>query len=1302
MSHLKDTVKLTATHIMLPEVILSPGKGLVTPHLAGDMDGDRRVTRAMSKRKSSMMIPEERSDLDTTSHVEQGRGVGYLTVSSELQVAEPVAKRARRGSTNLDVRRLNIDACHTTELCPINISNHSLADQAKDKSHELDLDGTSLSRWNNDERRILTKLAKRFEYKTIVKGKPGVAVKWDSVVEVWKREHSTCWKYRSILSIKKQHTRLRKSGEIVNFEEITFGDDSLDNQLAADLGDEDRMIDISELVEQETNLDKQTFRLRFEPWFRKAMSNAERVPFGRINRSIKTEWIEWANDLVEEKLRINSKSDQLLVLTSALYAVGKTLKLITSVVPQAFCKNRHSQIETLERRACKIRTELSHLAQELERRKVGRKPTPRQIRILHALRKANLSETDELESGYLNRKESLTKIKIDLQVQKDELSRRRVRAGPVGGCFKTKQETVDRITPAQVRNFWKPIAGTVHPFVKSPELEDWAASLKTLPAGAAFDIGKAWDEVLRKAKSWKAAGPDGVQSFWWKNIRVARVKLLEIFTGILNGSGPIRLGKWFCAGRVVSIYKKGNPADPGNYRPITCLNTSFKLLTGLIAIQCRAAFENALPKQQLALRKGMWGCTHAHAVDQALTQDVRSDSRGKRACHVGWVDYAKAFDSVPHAAIQWSMKIAGFDKRAIDVYSALMSKWSVRYEVRTDRGIAKSSPMRIRNGVLQGDSLSPMLFCLAIAPISHFLEQAVLGYELRAKVGEDRKFIRHLFYVDDLKIYARDMDDLDRAFDGVKRVSGYLNLKVNDSKCAKGSIASKACQSHSLDSIPYLGMKDTYTYLGIEQGLKGNSLVLFERLRANALGKAKIAWESELTLAQKVRATNSCVMPILNYGYINSFTGTGTFDSSRAAATQVDKAIIRILSDSRAKYAKTSCERLYLPTSEGGLGLVSARDSMENSVVYAFCYLLLTEELGDAYEALKRARQRTKRSVLSDMITLLQGYDGIDIGELPLSGQRIPWSVHIGVGSASTQLQFANATVAARAIVSQLTTERTLRRVRKWESSTHQSRIRFCKHLDLSDSWKWIQIGHLNTRTVSEIFAVQEGQLFTRSHPGSTGSRRCRHCGDPLETVVHVVSGCSQFRQTIMMERHDAVARQLHYALCVMYGLKPPHFRQRIPTRMSNDLCEISWNHRYDVAGIRCNNPDLVVFDKQANRMTIADVSVVWYDRIPLVEQLKTEKYSVNGTLDDDVSLLPFPRGPNLAGELSKLHAASAHAVPIVIGTCGETTKGLRSALRELSFDESKIDSLIPRLQRSAVIGTAWVLRAHLSRGGQY
>ena len=75
---------------------------------------------------------------------------------------------------------------------------------------------------------------------------------------------------------------------------------------------------------------------------------------------------------------------------------------------------------------------------------------------------------------------------------------------------------------------------------------------------------------------------------------------------------------------------------------------------------------------------------------------------------------------------------------------------------KTKQEVKQSQPTQIRRGIFQGDSLSPLLFCIALIPLTNELNRAHCGYQVH---GTERK-ISHLLYMDDLKLLGRNENDL--------------------------------------------------------------------------------------------------------------------------------------------------------------------------------------------------------------------------------------------------------------------------------------------------------------------------------------------------------------------------------------------------------------------------------------------------------------------------------------------------------------------------------------------------------------
>jgi hypothetical protein len=75
--------------------------------------------------------------------------------------------------------------------------------------------------------------------------------------------------------------------------------------------------------------------------------------------------------------------------------------------------------------------------------------------------------------------------------------------------------------------------------------------------------------------------------------------------------------------------------------------------------------------------------------------------------------------------------------------------------------------VKIRRGIFQGDSLSPLLFVLTLIPMTMVLNTTRTGYQL----GKNRGHIDHLLFMHDLKLYAKNVKELDSLVQIVRVVS---------------------------------------------------------------------------------------------------------------------------------------------------------------------------------------------------------------------------------------------------------------------------------------------------------------------------------------------------------------------------------------------------------------------------------------------------------------------------------------------------------------------------------------------------
>ena len=108
---------------------------------------------------------------------------------------------------------------------------------------------------------------------------------------------------------------------------------------------------------------------------------------------------------------------------------------------------------------------------------------------------------------------------------------------------------------------------------------------------------------------------------------------------------------------------------------------------------------------------------------------------------------------VPHSCIIECLDLFGVAENIKSFLVNSMEKWMVKL----CSGNSDFSEVEIKRGIFQGDSLSPLVFVLALILLSLISRKAKAAYEF----SERKEKINHLLLLDDLKLYSGSEKGLD-------------------------------------------------------------------------------------------------------------------------------------------------------------------------------------------------------------------------------------------------------------------------------------------------------------------------------------------------------------------------------------------------------------------------------------------------------------------------------------------------------------------------------------------------------------
>ncbi|KAJ4438214.1 hypothetical protein ANN_14153 [Periplaneta americana] len=242
-----------------------------------------------------------------------------------------------------------------------------------------------------------------------------------------------------------------------------------------------------------------------------------------------------------------------------------------------------------------------------------------------------------------------------------------------------------------------------------------------------------------------APGPDGLTYQVYKNHwRLIKEYLIELMNYILD-TGSVIDG--FSDGVVTLIPKTTNPTTVSEYRPITLLNTDYKLFMKVLANILKPAFRDIF---EIGRTCDVPEKSIIHNLstirDTVLHFEVHHDDKGALLS----VEFNKAFDRVNHLYLQHVMECFCIPDKIINVIKNIYRTAHSRIQVNgffTQR-------ISIQASVRQGCPLSMLLFALSVEPLIRMAHQ-----NLNSEQRTTCPVFTSRVYADDVLFLLRDVDD---------------------------------------------------------------------------------------------------------------------------------------------------------------------------------------------------------------------------------------------------------------------------------------------------------------------------------------------------------------------------------------------------------------------------------------------------------------------------------------------------------------------------------------------------------------
>ena len=345
----------------------------------------------------------------------------------------------------------------------------------------------------------------------------------------------------------------------------------------------------------------------------------------------------------------------------------------------------------------------------------------------------------------------------------------------------------------------------------------------------------------RTVKCGKSCGDDGITPEFLKY-----VGLDDIVLGFINKAYSSKdLPHEWKTLIIVPVPKSGDLTKPDNYRGISLTSLIMKLYNRMILNRLRAILDPLLRISQNGFRQKR--STIGQIV--ALRRLIEEAKGNNLPCILTFIDFRKAFDTIHRGKLIEILRAYGVPDKIIEAIETTYSEtWA---KVRTADGETES--FQILAGVLQGDTLAPFLFIVALeCALRRAIEgrEEELGFTLQKRASRRvaAKMVTDLDFADDTTLLSDTVEQACSLLLVVEKECKNIGLGLNAMKTKVMPINIRANEVNvkTMDGTQ-LDVVDDFKYLGSWAASTDHDIKVRRAQAWKVLHDMKKIWKSRLT-----------------------------------------------------------------------------------------------------------------------------------------------------------------------------------------------------------------------------------------------------------------------------------------------------------------------------------------------------------------------------------------------------------------------------------------------------------------------
>lgn len=314
-------------------------------------------------------------------------------------------------------------------------------------------------------------------------------------------------------------------------------------------------------------------------------------------------------------------------------------------------------------------------------------------------------------------------------------------------------------------------------------------------------------KAVTSLKHNKSPGSDGIlgefyQIYW----NIIKIELKQVLTDIFL-SKEMSTSQY--RGIITLQYKQGEREDLANWRPITLLNTDYKIITKILTGRLKPILPNIIHSDQ----RGFIKDRNIEESIRLLSDVIEYTDKENKGGAIIFLDQQKAFDRVEWGWLETCLDKFGFGKNMIE-WIQMTYKYS-KSCVLTNGYLSKF--FSLSRSVKQGCPIAPLLYIIQAEALACSIRNSnsIIGINLPV-VNNTPIQVKISMFADDSQLFVSQENSLPIIFDYLSKYEKASGAKVNMKKTKGLYIGTWKQRPPNFRQITWV--KDNIKALGVYHG----------------------------------------------------------------------------------------------------------------------------------------------------------------------------------------------------------------------------------------------------------------------------------------------------------------------------------------------------------------------------------------------------------------------------------------------------------------------------------------------------